>query len=77
MTDPLLAPDDKSAHTSKGSILIVMFHVGVYRKNEDEPKEWTCFLLQKNVKYFSVDCIISDIHEIESKKPQCTTFKSS
>lgn len=39
MTNPLSAHDDKSAHTSKGNILIVMFHAGVYRKNEDEIKE--------------------------------------
>lgn len=70
-------PDDKSTHTSKGNILIVMFHEGIYRKNEDELKQWTCFLLQKNVKYFSVDDIISDIREIESQKPQRMTFQSS
>lgn len=74
MANLSLVPDEKSSHTNKCKILIVMFHTDVYRKNEDELKEWTWFHPQKDIRYFSADFIITNTHETESKKLYALLF---
>ena len=68
MVNLLSGPDEKSSHTHKCDTLMVMFHTDVYRKNEEELKEGTWCLPQRDTRYFSADFIITNTHEIESKK---------
>ena len=68
MVNLLSGPEEKSSHTHKCGTLMVMFHTDVYRKNEEELKKGIWCLPQRDTRYFSADFIITNTHEIESKK---------